>query len=380
MKKKVVIIGGGFAGVSALRWLSWYRKEFDITLIDRKCHFEFLPLLPDTISNRVNPHSLACPLPSLVGHFGARFVNAGVSSVDFTSRAVMAGEESIPYDFAVIAAGAETNYFDYADNRHLVYPINTVDDAIRIRVRLVEKAFKSYIIVGGGYTGVETATNLRRFLNMAGESDSRVVILERQKDILGPLPEWMKEYVRETLVAMGIGVITDATVTSMDRDQVTLSSGEVFADHMVFWSAGVKAPAFIGELEAKKGPQGRLVVDRFLRVNETCYAAGDAAAYSPGQTPLRMAVQFAVSQGESAAANIVASVRGQPLKHYRFLDLGFVVPMANNTACGNVLGIEMKGFFPLALHYLLCIYRSCGMRNKMRVLKNVCWDPLWVNE
>jgi NADH:ubiquinone reductase (H+-translocating) len=380
MRKKVVVIGGGFAGTTVIRWLSWYKKEIDITLVDRKCHFEFLPLLPDTISNKVNPHSLAYPLPSFSKRHSCAFLNASVTGVDFTRRVVITEHAELPYDFVVIASGCQTNYFDSEGSKNLLYPVNTVDDVIRIRVSMQEKIHSSYVVVGGGYTGIETATNLRRYVLARGEKDSRVVVVERQQDILGPLPSWMKEYVRENLVKMGVGIITGVTVTGVTKEQVTLSSGEVFKDPMLFWSPGVKTAAFVEGLDAKRTPQGRLIVDRFLRLNESCFAIGDTAAFSPVQTPLRMAVQFAISQGESAAANILAAMRGEGLKHYRAIDPGYVVPMANNTACGYVLGMKMQGLLPLVLHYLLCIYRSYGIRNKVHVARNVCWDSLWDSE
>ncbi len=377
MKKKVIIIGGGFAGLNCLRWLSWYKRDIEVTLIDKRCHFEFLPLLPDAVGFRVNPHGLACPLPALAASCGAKFLNAEVEGVDFTARTVSVPGEQLLYDFLVIASGAQTNYYDAERIKHLVFPVNSVDDVLKIRVRMREKIARSYVVAGGGYTGIETATNLRSFLLRAGERDARVVIVEKQNDILGPMPEWMKEYVREQLVKTGVGVVTGATVAGVTEKDVSLSTGEVFEDPVLFWTVGVKTAPFIGKLPVQKTPQGRIVVDRFMRVNESCFACGDAAAYVPAQNPLRMAVQFALSQGERAAANIYATMRGEGLKPYRFNDLGYLVPMAHGAACGYVLGMRAQGAFPWLLHYLFCIYRSCGISNKLRVAKNVWWDGLW---
>lgn len=368
--KKILIIGGGFAGLSAAGILCRPGLNLDITLIDRKETSDFLPMLPDIIGRGINPGFLAFNLRDASSRLGFKFINKEVGSVSAERREVYASEEKLSYDYLIIASGSETNFYGNDNIKKNAYKLDEVEDVKKITDALKQDRFDNFIISGGGYTGVEAATNLRLFLNK-NRKKAAVAIVERAPSILGPLPAWMKEYVLGNLKRAEIGVFPDTSIEKIENDKAFLSNGAVFNRTLVIWAAGVRTAGFIQDLKTEKNPQGRIKVDGCLRLNDNCFVAGDAAYFSYGGSFLRMAVQFALAQGECAAGNIINSIKGVKLREYRPLDLGYIIPMANNRSCGRVMGLNLKGRFPTMLHFTMCIYRSFGARNKTGIIGNL---------
>ncbi|MFA5101045.1 MAG: FAD-dependent oxidoreductase [Candidatus Omnitrophota bacterium] len=368
--KKIIIIGCGFAGSSAAAAIRARSRDALITVIDKAEAQNFMPLLPDTLGRGIDPAVLTYPIIGLCKQYRFAYINNPVKSVDLDKRKVITTTRSFDYDYLLISSGSETNF--YGNDRIMInaFKLDDARDAGIIRNALQNQRRKSYLIAGGGYTGIEVATNLRCFLS-ARKDNAPVIILERAGDILGPLPGWMKDYVRENLKALGIGVMAAATVESIDNRAVTISGGKVFNDSMLIWAAGVRTADFIQAFKAQKNPQGRVSVDQYLRLSDNCFIAGDAAGLAAVGGMLRMAVQFAITQGDCAGRNIVRSIEGRPLLQYRPVDLGYVIPMANNRSCGIIMGKKVSGVFPTALHYGMCIYRSRGLRNRSGIIRQL---------
>lgn len=367
---KVIIIGGGFAGLSAAARLSEHKKDIEILLIDKQARFNFLPMLPDVIGRGISPVFLTNAIERLIKNKKFIFLNDQVNAVSLQEKQVTSSSKVFNYDYLIIASGSETNFYGNNLIKQFAYKLDDAQDAKKITEALQTNLFEAFLVSGGGYTGIEVATNLRLYLNKKSQ-DKRVLIVERSPSILGPLPEWMKDYVRDNLQKLKIEVFCNTTIDSMAQSRIRLSTGESFDNTMLIWAAGVKTVDFIGNLKAEKNPQGRLMVDEYLRLDEHCFVAGDAAAVKYQEAFLRMAVQFSIMQGELTASNIINLTRGLPLKKYKPLDLGYVIPMANNKSCGRVFGINMTGFLPTILHYLMCIYRSYGLRNKLGIIKGM---------
>jgi NADH:ubiquinone reductase (H+-translocating) len=195
-----------------------------------------------------------------------------------------------------------------------------------------------------------------------------VIIVERAGSILGPLPEWMKGYIKRNLRDLDIEVCVESAITSIEADKVVLSNGRSYSNALVIWAAGVKTAGFFEALPFQKNQQGRLFVDECLRVDDACFAVGDAACFRYRDGVLRMGVQFAIAQGLLAAQNIARLIKGLSLKKYKPVDFGYIVPMANNRACGVTLGLNMTGILAIMIHYCMCAYRSYGFSNKVGVL------------
>lgn len=368
--KKVVIIGGGFAGISAAEALRDYRFDLDVTLIDRKPTFDFLPLLPDCIGRGINPDNLAYRIEEVAQILRFKFINEQVTAIDLQKQDVVMSSKSLFYDYLLIASGSETNFYGNDNIRNNACKLDDASDAANLMQLLKKSDFDNFIVCGGGYTGIEVATNLKVFLNKR-KKKGVVTIVERQPTILGPLPQWMKDYVWANLDKLGIQVLTNSGIEGIDNHSIHRVGGKRFDNGLLIWAAGVKTAPFIQNLPVEKNPQGRIKVDEYLRMNDSCFVAGDAANFSHKSGYLRMAVQFSIMQGYCAAGNIIRDIEGLSLKAYRPQDLGYIIPMANNASCGTVLGADLKGRLPTMLHFLMCIFRSHGTRNKVGILADL---------
>ena len=364
--KKVVIIGCGYGGICAAWRLSAGRDKMSITVIDRSESFNFLPLLPDCLGRMLDPRSLAYPIKKLSAIYGFDFVKDEAVSLDLAGKKVITSAGAYDYDYLIIASGSETNFYGNKVIEERAFRLDNARDARKICLALSERDYDSYLICGGGYTGVEIATNLRIYLDRR-KINKRIIIIERSDSILGPLPAWMKEYALGNLKDLGIEVLLKCSVETVEGSAVRISGDKVLEDCMLIWSAGVKTSGFLQDLSCEKNPQGRVKVDEYLRLDESCFVVGDASYFTHKGAYLRMAVQFAIAQGSLAAVNIMRSSAGMPLQKYRPVDLGYIIPMANNRSCGNILGLDMKGLAPTLLHYCMSVYRAYGVRNKLSI-------------
>ena len=357
--KKIIIIGAGFAGLSAVSRLSKCGLDLDIILFDKREHSDFLPLIPDCIGRNIDPELLTCNIKHSCQKLKIKFIKEEISSIDLESKQIFTLVSSYSYDFLIIASGSQTNFFSNQGAEDYSFPLNNVDD-VRLLIKELDKnKSDNFIICGGGYTGIEVATNLWLYFKKK-ELIKKIIIVERSSIILGPLPNWMRVYVEKNLKNLGIGILTNSIIENIQDDRVVLSTGDIFNNSMLIWVPGVRTADFITKLTVNKNPQGRLVVDEYLKINPNCFCAGDAAFFDTNNNSLRMAIQFAITQGEHVAKNIVNSIRDIPLKKYRPLDLGFIIPMANNKSCGRVFGLNVKGVLPTLLHFMMCFFRLRG--------------------
>jgi len=370
-----VIIGGGFCGLTVLDRLSKSTQECSVTLIDQKSTFDFLPLLPDIIGGRISPEYAICDLKKYVQKCKAQFICERVEAVDVQRKIVSTAQQNIAYDYLVIASGAETAYHGNISAHQYGYGIRSVVEAQKILDVFKEAPKSTYVIAGGGYTGIEVATNIWRYFSKRNEH-KRIVIIERSRKFLKFLPEKLHQYVKNNLLSLNIEMIHEAEVKEVEENRVVLSNGEQFEDAMVLWTAGVKVGDWLSGIGKESDKQGRINVDEYLRVDEHCFVMGDAANIRFKDSYLRMAVQFTLTQGFSVANNILRSIRGRPLKTYNAIgDLGYVCPMANNSSVGIILGLKTTGFLPTFFHYFMCIFRTYGWRNRLGILEDVLLNP-----
>ena len=309
MKKKVLIIGCGFAGCFAAHFLARHKRDIEVTVIDRKETLDFLPMLPDVVGRGIDPEFLTYPISALTSRLGLTFINDEVKSADLYANTVVTSRKNLEYDYLLICSGSETNFYGNDQMRKYSYKLDSVSDVKTITAAINKKDFDSYIIAGGGYTGVEIASGLRVFLNKKS-LHKKIIIVERSASILGPLPEWMKEYALNNLKNnLGISIITDTVVDKVTEEKIILSNGQMFEPAMLIWVAGVRTADFIQNLNVEKNPQGRVKVDEYLKIKDNCFIAGDCAYVYHGNGFLRMAVQFSIYQSLAAASNIISSIR-----------------------------------------------------------------------
>ena len=376
--KKIVLIGAGFAGLSAARRLSRACLGLEITLIDKKGDFNFLPLLPDCIGRTLETRFLASDLASLCRNLKVNFIREEVGSVDLDARLAHTGPVDHPYDYLLIASGSQPNFFSNPDAYNFAFPLNNTQDAEKIFRNLKKNDPENLIICGAGYTGVEVATNLWRYCKNNGLS-KKIILVERAPQILGALPGWMKDHALKNLAGMGIEILTNSVIEMIGPDRLNVSGGRQFERAMLIWVPGVQTAPFIQKLDLPKNPQGRIAVDEYLRAARNCFCAGDASWFKDKSSFLRMAVQFAITQGDCAAQNIIRSIKNLPLKKYRPVDLVYIIPLANNRSCGQVLGLNVSGIPATGMHFIMCIFRSLGWKNKIGIINSLIKSSLWLN-
>jgi len=369
-RAKIIIIGGGFAGLEAAKVLTCFKKKTEVILIDRKKQFNFLPMLPDVMGRLIKPEFLIYSIEDLSKRFGFTFLNREVRRVNLEENQLWVSQESINYDYLIIACGSETNFYGNKYVERNAYKLDHTLDAKNILAFLEKDMFDIYIIAGGGYTGIEIATSLRAYFNKI-KKEKRIVIVERAPSLLGPLPEWMKRYVAGNLNRLNIEILLNTTIDTIEGNVITTSKAHRFYKAVLIWSAGVKISIFIHSLDIEKSSGGRLKVDEYLRVRDNCFVIGDAANFIYKDQPLRMAVQFSLAQGRCAAKNIINSINKGKLERYKPIDLGYIIPMANNRSCGQIFNINVKGLLATFLHYLMCVYRTIGFRNKIGIIKQL---------
>jgi NADH dehydrogenase len=367
--KKIIIIGAGFAGLSAAKELSGSGLELEITLFDKKDYSDFLPLIPDCIGRGIHPELLACDIAKLCRKLKVNFIQEEVVSVDLESRRVFAAASDYSYDYLVIASGSQTNFFSNQPAQNYAFALNNIKDVNKIIAGLKSDKFDNFIVCGGGYTGIEAATNLWLYFKRNGQ-EKKIIIVERAPGILGALPDWMKIYVQDNLEGMGIEILANSVIESIQKDQVKISSRMMLERSMLVWVPGVRTADFIQKLSIDKNLQGRIVVDEYLRVKSNCFCAGDTVFFGNKNTSLRMAIQFAITQGNQVSKNIIRSIKNMPLKKYRPVDLGYIIPMANNKSCGQVLGLNVSGRLATFLHFSMSVFRSLGWKNRWGLIYN----------
>ena len=368
----ILIIGAGFAGLEAAQFFSKKRSQLGnrrVIVIDVKKTFDFLPLLPDVVGGRIAKDHAVLDLVDYLESLRINFEHDEVQRVDAVTKEVfLKSGHVLSYEFLVIACGTFTNFYGMEDIERRALKIDTSDDALMLQNTVMTYSDKKIVIVGGGYTGVEIASHLAILFRRKKIKKYSINIVERQEDILGPLPEWIRDYCRINLCALRVNIYPSSSVQEFLEKRLKLSNGLEFEDYVIIWVAGVQTPLFVRDLPFDKDKQGRLIVDAHMRFSDGCFAVGDAASFSYKGKTLRMAVQFSMAQARVAAKNILGNIRGeQKSVRYQPIDLGLLVPLANKKACGKVLGLRVWGFAGWFLHYLMCIYRSISFKNRFGV-------------
>lgn len=364
---RVVVVGGGLAGVSAVRTLAGSGNSVAVTLISDRPAMHFRPNIPDVISTTIPSKYLLTDLHTLTQRSGAEFVMDEAVGVDFDNCVVnLAGGSGVAFDYLIIAAGSRTNFHGNSSFEASALTVDSVDAGVSIAEAIASRHYRRYVVSGGGYTGMEAAAHIRTALRRRREQRD-ILVVELSTTILPGLPDWMKHYTRKNLRAMNIDVALGTTVGEVADGVVVLSDGSRLEDTLLVWSAGMKAAPLAAGLGLPAGAQGRITTGPDLRVRENCFAAGDVACAGGGPTCARMSVQASIGGGSAAARNVLRLIDGRPTRKFRLIDLGLIIPMANGRSCGTALGHPVKGMTATFLHYFMSAYRSVGIRNTLGV-------------
>ena len=374
--QSLVIVGGGFAGVRLIRALGRTASRLKVTLVDRRREAVFLPLLPDVVAGKVSLERLLFPLDKFCRRRGVEFINRSALRLAGSNTLVLDGGRELHFDYLVLAAGAEPNFHGNRPAREFCYTLAGKEDAARLRRRLEEvisgRPGHTFLVVGGGYTGVETASALVYAGRRAAGKEVppfKVRILELAPSILGNLPGAIAAPARREVERLGIGVTFSARVGEIGKDRVEVD-GEVVEDCTLIWSAGMKAVDLAGVEEFPRDRQGRLEVKKDLSLpgEGHIFVLGDSACFRDGENPLRMAVQFSWAEGIRTARNLRRLVRGRQPRPYRPIDYGYLIPCASGKAWGLILGVRVGGRFGSFFHYFMCVLRTLSWKNRLLLI------------
>ena len=394
--KRVVIVGGGFGGLSAAQALA--RAPVQVTLIDRHNYHLFQPLLYQVATASLSPGDVASPIRWILRHQkNLEVLLADVREIDPAGRRVLIdGAESIAYDYLVLAPGAAHAYFGHPEWAERAPGLKTLDDALEMRRRVLsafevaereadpdkQRRLLTFVIVGAGPTGVELAgalaeiarQSLRKDFRRIHPESARIVLLEGGPAVLPPFAEPLRDAARRSLERLGVEVRTGSVVTGVDEDGVTIGAERISAG-TVLWAAGVAASPIARSLGVPLDRAGRVTPEPTLALaaHPNIFIVGDLCVFVQDGKPLPGVAQVAMQQGTRAGKNVLRAIAGQPLEPFRYRDYGIMATIGRGAAVGDVFGLKISGFFAWLFWIFLHIFWLIGFRNRFVVMTEWAW-------
>lgn len=403
MNPNVVIIGAGFGGLEVARRLA--DLPVQATLIDRNNYHLFQALIYQVATAGISPNEIAHPVRAILnGQKNYNFLLADVQNVDVSAKKVITSNGEVPYDNLVVAAGGETFFFGNQKLAEHAFGLKTMPDALKLRNHILmqferaskesdpekRKALLTFVIVGGGPTGVEYAGALKELVRHGLKKDFRqmdfsevkIILLEAAGKLLPAMPEDLSEEAKNALVRKGIEVHFGAMVTDYDGARVTLKDGTVIATETLVWAAGIKAVGFLDKLGLPQDRLGRVKVTDHLQVegHPEIFVIGDAAcALDEKGQPLPMVAPVAIQQGEYVVDAIRSTFTADELKPFVYHSPGLMATIGRNDAVAQLGGIKFKGMMAWLMWLFVHLIRLIGFRNKLLVLVNWAWDYIFTD-
>ena len=415
----VVIVGGGFGGLDAARSLDG--ASVRVTLIDRFNYHLFQPLLYQVATASLSPGDIASPIRWILRHqANVKVLLANVNGIDVAGRRVLleprpalesqepsstsAGDDAVAYDYLIVAAGSAHAYFGHAEWQARAPGLKTLDDALHIRRQVLlafeaaeretdpaaERRLLTFVIVGGGPTGVELAGALaeiaRRtlrqdFRNIRPES-ARIILVEGGPHLLGAFAPRLRDAARRSLEKLGVEIRTGSLVTRVDRSGVTWKDASGKEEHAaaetILWAAGVAASPIAVSLGVPLDRVGRVLAEAALTIpgHSEIFVAGDICALQENGRWLPGVAQVAKQQGAHAARNVLRAIRGEALSPFDYRDYGNAATIGRGAAVVDIGPVKASGTLAWLFWLFLHIFWLIGFRNRIAVLTEWAWSYL----
>jgi NADH dehydrogenase len=399
-RTRVVIVGAGFGGLAAAEHLA--HLPVDFILVDTHDYHTFQPLLYQVATSLLNAEDVGRPVRDMFHHQeNLAFRQATATGADWEAHQLQLAEgDALPFDYLVLATGATANYFGIPDATTYALPLYTLPDAVRLRNQildrfeaadrdpaLVDDGALTFVVVGGGPTGVETAGalvdlfhhELRRDYADLAVNKARIVLVQRGDTLLPGYKEHLRAYTRKTLEDRGVEVRLGTAVTEVSATGVRLQSGEALRAHTTIWAGGLHAGSLAGKLDLPQGEKGRIIVRSDLSVagHPDVFVVGDLAQMMDGGQILPQLAQPAIQSGAHAAHQITRRLLGEPGQPFHYVNLGILATIGRGTAvCEFPTGMTLQG--PVAWLAWLTVHlvELSGMRNRLDVLGDWGWNLL----
>lgn len=396
---KVVIIGGGFGGISLAKKLR--SKEVQVIMFDRHNYHTFQPLLYQVATGGLEPDSIAYPLRKIFkNQKNFTFRVAEVLSIDPEKKLIQTSIGHTDYDFLVIATGSETNFFGNKEMEQTTMPMKTIPEALDLRSLILQhfeaalledsineqEAHMNFVVVGGGPTGVEICGALAELKNHVLPKDypdldlrkMQINLVEGTPELLSAMSDNSSTKAAKFLKEMGVNLWLNARVLNYDSKTVTLDTGRKFESYNVIWTAGVKGKVIDGLDPDVLVKGNRYKVNEFNQVAgyEDIFAIGDVAAAiseeypngHPGVAPT------AIQHGNKLAKNIVRLINGAPMEPFSYFDKGSMATIGRNKAVVDIGYVRFAGLFAWFVWMFVHLMTLVGFRNKMVVFVNWIWN------
>lgn len=397
VKKKIVIVGGGFAGISLARTLD--SELFEILLIDKINYHQFQPLLYQVATAQIEPSSIAFPIRYIFRnkkHIRIRLAKA--LGVDSVNKKLHTNIGSFEYDYLVLAMGGQTNYFGNEEISQNAIALKSIKDALKIRNHILQlfetivnqsdeqnEAYYNIVIVGGGPTGVELSgafAEIKRDIlpkdfHRIDFSKLKIYLIDSSSSTLSSMSPKSQSDSLNYLKKMGVEIQTNTIVTSYNGEILTTNTGLSIKTKTVIWSAGISANPVEGLPKASITRGNRLKVNRINEL-ENCndvFVLGDMALmetpkYPNGHPQL---ANVAINQAKNLAGNLKNLQKGKPVKAYEYIDLGTMATIARNKSVVDLGSIHLHGFFAWVIWMFLHLMLILSVRNKLIIFINWAW-------
>lgn len=392
----IVIIGGGFGGLYCARRLA--SSPVRITIVDRKNHHTFQPLLYQVASAVLSPGDIASPIRGILRrHDNVRVLLDEATGFDLARRVVHLRHQDLDYDYLVVAAGATHSYFSHPEWESLAPGLKTIEDALEIRRRILlayELAERcsaageppepiNFVVIGGGATGVELAGALadiarhalRHDFRSIDPSRARILLLEGGPRVLASYPEDLSRSAEEQLKGLGVEVRTKALVTALEPGIVRIGD-EVLPAAVTLWAAGVAASPLGRMLDAPTDRSGRVLVspDLSLPGHPEVFVIGDLASVkAPDGSPVPGVAPAAIQMGEATADNIASSMRGDARQPFRYRNKGNLATIGRAAAVADFGRMHISGVIAWLMWLFVHIFFLIGFRNRLVVMIEWAW-------
>jgi NADH:ubiquinone reductase (H+-translocating) len=398
MKKKIIVIGGGFAGIQFIRQLD--PKWFDVLLIDKVNHHQFQPLFYQVATSQLEPSSISFPLRNIFkGRENLQIRLAEVLSIDRNNNKINTTIGEFEFDYLVIAIGCKTNFFRNKEIAKNALTLKTTNDAINIRNHILQtfeniisadnetkESLLNLVIVGAGPTGVELAgafAEIRKNIlpkDYPGIDFSKfkIILVEGSKSTLNTMSENAKIKAQLYLEKMGVTILTETFVSNYDGVNLTFKDGKIIKTKSVIWAAGVTGNRIEGFADDMYGVSNRLKVNRLNQVIQTSniYAIGDIAVmettkYPKGHPQL---ANVAVNQAKNLAKNLKCILFSKKTTEFEYKDLGSLATIGRNKAVVDLPFLQFSGYFAWVFWMFLHLMLILSVKNKLIIFINWAWS------
>ncbi len=398
-RPRVAIIGAGFGGLWAARSLA--NKPVDVLVVDRNNYHTFLALLYQVAAAELDAEDIAYPVRNILCRDpNIDFVLAHARRIDLKNRVIETDGEAISYDYLILAAGSVSHTFGVPGVETHAYFLKTLEEAVLLKNHIIccferatretdaarRRSLLTFVIVGGGATGVEYAGALSELVHGPLVQDYRtidfgavrIILLEREDTLIGNMPESVRTYTQERLSKMGVEVRLGSSVAEATPDRVILGGSDQIETRTVVWTAGVKGEPIAGLSGLPVEGNGRVPVLPTLQVPgyPEISIVGDLASIKEDGRVLPMVAQVAIQSGVAAAKNILQQIDGRQPQPFLYRDRGSMITIGRNTAGVAIGSTTYTGFFAWLLWLVIHLYNLIGFRNRIMVLVNWAWDYL----